>query len=193
MLDPKSTSIRAASGAVYILIIVLACWWGAFGVMLLACLFGALGIYEFRKMNFPDNPGGGGLAIYDVIGGLVLIFTGDILLFPAPLIIWIVWLLGRMVLTVFSKRDHPEREFAIDIMAQIYVSLPLAIMTVAAQFSEEVNSHLNYNSSSHCLPILAVFILIWINDTGALIFGSSFGRHKLYERVSPKKSWEGFW
>jgi phosphatidate cytidylyltransferase len=40
--------------------------------------------------------------------------------------------------------------------------------------------------------IIGFFILIWANDTGAYLTGMSFGRHKLMERISPKKTWEGF-
>lgn len=40
--------------------------------------------------------------------------------------------------------------------------------------------------------LIALFATIWINDTGAYIIGVSFGKHRLFERVSPKKSWEGF-
>ena len=40
--------------------------------------------------------------------------------------------------------------------------------------------------------LLAVFIFIWINDTGAFLVGCTLGKHRLFERISPKKSWEGF-
>jgi phosphatidate cytidylyltransferase len=40
--------------------------------------------------------------------------------------------------------------------------------------------------------VLAIFFLIWINDTGAFIVGCTIGKHKLFERISPKKTWEGF-
>jgi phosphatidate cytidylyltransferase len=40
--------------------------------------------------------------------------------------------------------------------------------------------------------VVGFFLLIWANDTGAYLSGISFGRHKLFERISPKKTWEGF-
>ncbi len=39
--------------------------------------------------------------------------------------------------------------------------------------------------------ILGILTLVWINDTGAYLVGMSIGRHRLFERISPKKSWEG--
>lgn len=44
----------------------------------------------------------------------------------------------------------------------------------------------------HPLRVLFYVLLIWINDVGAYVVGISIGRHKLWPRVSPKKSWEGF-
>jgi phosphatidate cytidylyltransferase len=40
--------------------------------------------------------------------------------------------------------------------------------------------------------VIGFFFLIWANDSGAYLAGVSFGRHKLFERISPKKTWEGF-
>ena len=42
------------------------------------------------------------------------------------------------------------------------------------------------------LFIMAIFIFVWLDDTGAYLVGSLIGKHKLFERISPKKSWEGF-
>jgi phosphatidate cytidylyltransferase len=40
--------------------------------------------------------------------------------------------------------------------------------------------------------LVGFFIILWIYDSGAYVFGVSFGKHRLFERISPKKSWEGF-
>jgi len=44
----------------------------------------------------------------------------------------------------------------------------------------------------HSGALLGFFLILWIYDSGAYIFGSMFGRHRILERISPKKSWEGF-
>ena len=41
--------------------------------------------------------------------------------------------------------------------------------------------------------LLLAFVMIWMNDTGAFLVGCTIGKHRLFERISPKKSWEGFW
>lgn len=186
MLDVKKTAVRAASGAVYVILIILACLWGDLGVTLLAGILGALGVSEFRRMRFAASAGGG-IAAYDIAGALALIFLPiPSAIFPLPFaLIWIIWLIGRMIITVFSRRQSPEKEFAVDMAAQLYIALPLAIMVASGLFLQR--------TEDTCLPLLSLFVIIWVNDTGAYLFGSIFGRHKLFERVSPKKSWEGFW
>jgi phosphatidate cytidylyltransferase len=62
------------------------------------------------------------------------------------------------------------------------VSLPFALLNNILYFNEEWNPYL----------LLAVFIIIWVNDTFAYLVGSTLGKHRLFERISPKKSWEGF-
>lgn len=64
-------------------------------------------------------------------------------------------------------------------LAMAYIALPLALAAMMSDYS------MRY-------LLLLVFVMIWINDTGAFLTGTAFGRHRLYERLSPKKSWEGF-
>ncbi len=187
MLDAKKTTIRALSGGVYVLLIILACCMQSLGVALLALLFGILGISEFRKMRFGSEGVSMAMNLYNMVGGACLIFA-PVPTMPLPYafaLLWVLWLIGRMILTIYSGHQHPEKVFAVDMAAQIYIALPMALMTYAGL-------HLSAMGSS-CLPLLAMFIIIWVNDTGAFIVGSIFGRHRLLERVSPKKSWEGFW
>lgn len=77
-------------------------------------------------------------------------------------------------------------------MSQIYIALSFAMLNVLAYHSignegELSNYHVQYNP---ILP-LSIFIFTWINDTGAYCTGMLFGKHRLFERISPKKSWEG--
>lgn len=180
-MDAKSTAIRAASGSVYVLLIVIACVLGEIGVAVLASLFSILGIIEFRKMRF-GNPGSNlFLTVFNALGGVLL--TLSFLVYP--IFFWILWVVVRMILTIYSHHEHPEKEFAVDMAAQVYIGVPMALLSALGFFCQDI--------CETCMPILSIFILIWVNDTGAFLFGSTLGRHKLFPRVSPKKSWEGFW
>ena len=66
-------------------------------------------------------------------------------------------------------------------MGIVYVALPFSFLNIISF------SHGSYGHE----VLLGLLLILWSNDTGAYFIGSRFGRHKLFERVSPKKTWEG--
>jgi phosphatidate cytidylyltransferase len=92
-----------------------------------------------------------------------------------------------MVSELYLKKENPINNWAYSMLSQVYIGLPFALLNVLAfQTSAEVS--LSYYQ--FILP-LSIFIFIWLNDTGAYCTGMLFGKHRLFERISPKKSWEG--
>ena len=81
---------------------------------------------------------------------------------------------------LYNQESSPLTNLAYSYMGQMYVALPIGLMSM----------YYTLPNGMHLL--LAVFIMIWLNDTGAFCVGSLLGKHKLYPRISPKKSWEGF-
>jgi phosphatidate cytidylyltransferase len=71
-------------------------------------------------------------------------------------------------------------------LSQMYIALPFSLLNVLA-FTANSSGMVVFNT---LLP-LSVFIFLWVNDTGAYCVGSLLGRHKLFPRISPGKSWEG--
>lgn len=176
-MDINKVAIRALSGTVYVAIIVVCCYTGQYGITLLSSLLGILAIAEFRRMRFGAENEDFAMSLMNMLGGVLLINTPYIY----PFVLWIVWLIWRIIATIYSRHEHPEKAFAVDMAAQLYIAFPLAMMNI-----------FGYINDINCMAILSMFIIIWINDTGAFIFGSLLGHHKLFERVSPKKTWEGF-
>lgn len=81
---------------------------------------------------------------------------------------------------LWRKKEHPLLNIGVSVFGFLYVCVPLLLAT---------SLHLSDNGS---FPLLAgMFILIWTNDTFAFLSGKFFGRTKLFERISPKKTWEG--
>lgn len=77
-------------------------------------------------------------------------------------------------------------------MSQIYIALSFAMLNVLAYHSIGNEGELsNYQVQYNPILPLSIFIFTWINDTGAYCTGMLFGKHRLFERISPKKSWEG--
>ena len=72
-------------------------------------------------------------------------------------------------------------------LSQLYVALPFALLNVLAFQNSPETSSVTYNP---ILP-LSIFVFIWLSDTGAYCVGSLIDKHRLFERISPKKSWEG--
>ena len=70
-------------------------------------------------------------------------------------------------------------------MSQLYIALPFSLLNVLAFRSTGYDIQYTY------LIPLSVFVFLWINDTGAYLCGSLLGKHKLFPRISPAKSWEG--
>lgn len=95
-------------------------------------------------------------------------------------LICLVW--AVFLIELFSNNERPIYNIALTILGCVYIGLPIALVNFLA-FK---------NGIYDFKPIAAFFILSWINDTGAYIFGVTLGRHKLYERISPKKTVEGF-
>lgn len=180
-MDLKKTAIRAASGLVYVLVIIGACALGSPGVSALSCLFAILGIVEFRKMRFGSPMNNLPMTVFNALGGVFLALG----VYGYPVVLWLIWCIFRMIIAIYEKSDHPEKRYAVDMAAQLYIGLPMALLAAFGYFSDLL--------VETCWPILSVFIIIWVNDTGAFIFGSIFGHHKMFPRVSPKKSWEGLW
>ena len=100
-----------------------------------------------------------------------------------PYLVTIVYML---IAELYLKQEDPIQDWAYTMLAQMYVALPFSLLNVLA-FNATSQGMVAFNT---LLP-LSVFVFLWINDTGAYCCGSLLGRHKLFPRVSPGKSWEG--
>ena len=88
-----------------------------------------------------------------------------------------------MVSELYLKKENPLNNWAYAMLSQMYIALPFALLNVLAFHSDETASLSQYNA---ILP-LSIFIFNWVNDTGAYCTGMLFGKHKLFERISPKE------
>lgn len=175
----------------------------AFGVILLGAIlyghtsFGALFaivtmlsvnelcnlIHEYKKTTFSTLLAviGGGYLFFVFYAKTHLGFENTPLLI-APYALLIVYSFIRQL---FSTEGSSLDNYAYFTLSQIYAALPFALLNLL--------STVGADGSTYCFVLpLAIFIFIWCNDTGAFFVGCSLGRHKMWERISPKKTWEGF-
>lgn len=174
-MNLKKLLIRTISGLVYCLLVIGLIWAGPEGVLALGGVFGALACIEFAKISHDISAKTLPVLILDVAGILTLCFG----FLGYTLIIWLALMICRAVEEIYINSDRPLRDLAHSYMSQIYIGIPMGLMVAVAWLASP-------------MIVLVTFFFLWINDTGAFIVGSLIGRHKLFERISPKKTWEGF-
>ncbi|MBD5206615.1 MAG: phosphatidate cytidylyltransferase [Bacteroidales bacterium] len=174
-MDLRKVGVRALSGIVYCAVIIGCILWGYQGVTLLAFVFSILGCIEFAKINRDLDSRTFPTLILDVLGCVSLCCLYVDYIFY----IWAAIMVFRFIIELYISTDNPLKGLSHSMLTQIYIGFPMAVMT---WISVELSPML----------LLAIFFLLWINDTGAFLVGSLIGKHKLFERISPKKTWEGF-
>jgi phosphatidate cytidylyltransferase len=98
-----------------------------------------------------------------------------------------------MVIELYRREDKPFDSLAHTFFSVLYTAIPFSMFPFAAFSRSGLDSLLPHTHITFSPGIvIGFFVLIWANDTGAYLTGMSFGHHKLFERVSPKKTWEGF-
>lgn len=181
---------RAITGIIFVAVLVGCILGGPISFTILFALISALTINEFgtivnrmenTRMNKPIS----------ILAGLFLFLCfGYIGVVPGANEIFIPYLfliLYLFISELYKKQPNPLNNWAYAMMSQIYIALSFALLNVLAYHSTTVEGISQYNP---ILP-LSIFIFNWVNDTGAYCTGMLFGKHRLFERISPKKSWEG--
>lgn len=91
------------------------------------------------------------------------------------------------IFEMYRKQEKPFLNIASTMLGVIYLAVPVSMMIVMA-FMPAEDSGITYHGGL----LMGCILHIWANDTGAYFVGSRFGKNRLFERISPKKSWEGF-
>ena len=104
-----------------------------------------------------------------------------------PYLVSIIYL---MVSELYFDNKNSIYNWAFAMMCQMYVAIPFASINALA-FIAVPMGYGEYESVYNPVLVLSVFIFLWCNDAGAYCVGSLLGKHKLFPRISPAKSWEG--
>jgi phosphatidate cytidylyltransferase len=122
--------------------------------------------------------------ISTLVASGIITFDYYLLLIPLALII--------IIAEIYRKQEKPFDSLAHTFFAVIYIALPFSLFPFSAFSRTGIDSFLAHANVVFSPGIVIGFlILLWANDTGAYITGVTLGKHKLMERISPKKSWEG--
>ena len=181
---------RAITGVIFVAVLIGCIIGGPLSFGILFCLISALAIVEFCQLMNQQE---------DVQVNRNICTLGSIALFlcfffygmnPAETGIFIPYLAILIYLFIselYLKKKNPINNWAYAMFSQLYVALPFALLNVLAFQTNGTTSDSQY---LFILP-LSIFIFNWVNDTGAYCTGMLLGKHPLFKRISPKKSWEG--
>ena len=187
----KNFIIRALTGIAIVAVQVLCTYLSPISLAALFLLLTALAVNEFLGLLIKKG---------EVRIGRPLIVAGSCYLFFA---VWLNCLTEASLLALFlpyllfvifccvrelyNDDGNPIVNLGAIMLSQLYVALPLSLINLLA-FSD---CYLYDCSIKYYVFPLAMYVFLWLNDTGAYLCGSLLGKHKLFPRISPKKSWEG--
>ena len=180
--------VRTITGVLFVAVLVCSFLRPQAMVMLFALITG-LTIWEFTGLVNEREKVTVNRLISTVAGVYFFLavagFSSD--LAPSAVFIpYLVSIIYLMVAELYLKQEDPIHDWAYTMMAQLYIALPFSLLNTLA-FHLTPQGYVTYDA---ILP-LSVFVFLWINDSGAYICGSLLGKHKLFPRISPGKSWEG--
>ena len=173
-----TTVTRALSGAVYVLLLVGATLYSPYSFLLLFGVLLLFSVGEFCKLVglkpvFPLLLATLGYILFNLDN---TVKTNEILLLIAALLVSI-----RSLVFLFEKKNRFLDKQSKYVFLIGYLIIPIIIFTKIPFIS----------NSYHPEIIIAILILIWTNDTFAYLVGITIGKTKLFERISPNKTWEG--
>ena len=184
----KNFITRAITGVLFVAIVVT-CFLKGTSMILLFALVTGMTIWEFtglvnNRENVKTNR-----FISTVAGVYFFLSVAGYCSGMTPSAVFIPYLITIVYLFVselYTKNEDAINDWAYTMLSQMYIALPFSCLNVLA-FRGTIDGEVNFNM---LLP-LSIYVFLWINDTGAYVTGSLLGKHKLFPRISPAKSWEG--
>lgn len=203
--DSKKFLIRTGSAAVFVIVLLGCIFWNYYSFSLLFLVVSIWGLLEFYSLMektgaLPDK-------VLGTLAGITLYiwamsnnahvsalfndqYKGSAILAIAMALFFFIFLRE-----LFRNRPNPFQHIAVTLTGIIYVSLPFALLNINSfvftQQPDELTEVPYFTYTYTPFIIFGIFLLIWSNDTFAYLVGSFTGKNKMYERISPGKTWEG--
>lgn len=182
--------LRTLSGLLLGLVMLGAIVWSqwSYAALLFVLLVG--GMLEFYMLA--DRQGNTLQRVLGLVTGVALFalvfgFVSDSLAPQGMIQALVAFLLLALplmfVCELYRRNDNPAASVGTTLMGVVYVALPLSLLCCFPLFGAD---------GWDARIVIAYIFIIWANDVFAYLVGVTLGRHRLFERISPKKSWEGF-
>ena len=174
---------RTITGLVFASLVIGSILWNPYLQTVVFSVFMVLGLMEYYRLFKGQKD----IQVSSEIGIFIGLFIFSLLvgislkILPVISITFIVPLLFTLILVeLWKKHEHPISNIALMVFGILYVVIPF-YLTI----------DLNLRNTFYLPTVVGMFLLIWANDTCAYVCGRLFGKHKLFERISPNKTWEG--
>ena len=186
----KNLIIRALTGIIFVVVLVSAICIHPIFFLILFCIITGLTLWEFGSLVKHYENTNLQRAV-NVLGGVYLFIATFVyangLTDGKIFLPYLLFIMLTMIAELYYKAPNPINNWAFTLFAQVYCAGSFSILNFIGA-EPGTPGVMSYTP----LFIMAIFIFVWLDDTGAYLVGSLIGKHKLFERISPKKSWEGF-
>ena len=191
----RNLILRTLTGIIFLAVMIGGILYSPLTFGLLFTVITCLSVWEFtgimnRRADVSVNR-----FICTVAGGCLFVgFFGYAAGIPGGAALFVPWLLSMIYLLVgelYLQRESPLNNWAYAVLSQLYVALPFSLLCLLEFTSIGTTGDEHLLEGTGSWLVLAIYVLLWTNDTGAYCVGSLLGRHKLFPRISPGKSWEG--
>jgi len=181
----KETLVRLLSGLIYVSLLLI-CFCFEQALIALFFVFGLICMGEFKKLiqlksNIPYIVF---IILYGVFGYWQTVLNSDIGLNKATQILMVlsIFVVLFLIKDLFSGKTIPLFATKRYLLTTFYISSAFVFLILIANYYEDYNPNI----------LLGAFVLVWVNDSFAYLVGKNFGKQKLFEIISPKKTVEGF-
>lgn len=175
--------VRAITGFFFVASIVCSIWFNSYLAIAVFSIFYLAGLNEFVNLFKNHNQISIEEKSFYLLNVIILISVVLTVFFKLNFVILFLFfpiLFSFVIIELWRKKDNPLLNMSVGLFGFFYLSIPFSLILVLLFLS------------THSFPILiGMFLLIWTNDTFAYLTGRVIGKHKLIERISPKKTWEG--
>lgn len=181
--------VRTLSGIVFLAVVLGCIFFSPYTLLMLLLIVCIGGMLEFYKLAALS--GARPLEVLPALTGCLMILLAFFVklhqvspLFFAALLPLLFLL---FIVELYRKQENPFANIAWSVLGIVYIALPMALLAYMP-VQPATHGYVIYRP----FIVLNVFLIVWANDVGAYLLGMLLGRHKMIERISPKKTWEGF-
>lgn len=174
---------RTLTAAVFVTVLLGCTYWNQLSFSVLFFVITIFGVWEFYTLS--EKGGNKPRKIIGTIAGAILFasnawvcmgfFSLQILLINIPVLFLI------FIIELYLKAENPFQNIACTLLGIIYVAFPFSLLNYITTTTQTYNYEL----------LFGFFFILWTCDSGAYLVGSAMGKHKLFPRISPGKTWEG--